>query len=98
MTKTHQKRGNKDRNATPEEILFIFQKTLQHWKPVKIYNVLIQQNNQTHITRRDVDNIYKGNTKIYPHEVSSDVLNQYKLLRQHVYEYHQQQKLEKHIS
>ncbi len=77
-----------ERKSTPDEIIFIFEKTLQDWKPIKIFNILIQQNPNSTITQKDVKNIYKGNVKILPSEVDNETYNLYQNLREQVYNKH----------
>ncbi len=77
-----------ERHSTPEEILFIFEKTLEDWRPIKIYNVWIQKNPSTKITKKDVDNISNGNVRIEPNEVSKEDYEKYQTLRNAVYEKH----------
>lgn len=89
------KRGENERHSTPIEIFYIFERTLEDWKPIKIYNIMIQNNSETKVTRRDVDNISTGNVKISPNEITKEEYIQYQYMRQKVYEYHRNKKIEK---
>ena len=77
-----------NRKATPEEILYIFQKVLDGWKTIKIYNLIIQNNPSTKITKKNVENISKGNVKIHDYELSEEKFNLYLSLREQVYKFH----------
>ena len=88
----HQKEKNVKksnlRRATVDEVLFIFEKVLEDWKPIKIYNVLIQNNPQSKVIKEDVENIYTGNCKVFDFETTSEKFQLYNELRQKVYDYH----------
>ena len=81
-----------ERKSSVEEIFFIFEKTLENWLPIKIFNVLIQQNPQSIITKKDVNNIYKGNVRILPTEVDNEKYKLYLELREKIYEKHKKEK------
>ncbi len=81
-----------ERKSTPEEIIFILEKTLEDWKTIKIYNVLIQQNPQTKIIKKDVEQISTGNTRILQNELDNEKYIKYKELREKVYEKHKNAK------
>lgn len=74
-----------NRKATPEEILYIFQRVLDGWKTIKIYNLIIQTNPETKITKKIVENISTGNVKIHNYELSEEKYNLYTTLREQVY-------------
>jgi hypothetical protein len=40
-----------NRKATPEEIIYIFERVLEGWRTIKIYNIMIQNNKSTKITK-----------------------------------------------
>ena len=89
----YEKRKN-ERRTTPNEIIFIFERFLEDWRPIKIFNVMIQNNPETKIKKMDVDNICDGNVRIYENEVSEDEYKSYEDLRKRVYE---KNKMEKEI-
>lgn len=77
-----------DRNATPNEIIYIFEKVLEGWRTIKIYNVIIQNSDFTKITKKNVECIATGNVRIYPFELNEEDYAKYTFLREQVYEYH----------
>lgn len=76
-----------NRKATPEEIIYIFERVLEGWRTIKIYNVMIQNNKSTKITKKIVENISTGNVKIHPFELPKEEYDKYLILREKVYEY-----------
>ena len=84
------------RNASAEEIIYIFEKILEDWKTIRIYNTIIQLNPNSPILKKNVENISTGNSKVYETELSHERFEYYKTLREKVYEYHKAKKLKKH--
>lgn len=76
------------RHATPEEVIFIFEKILEGWKTIRIYNTIIQTNPKSNVQKKHVENISTGNCKIYQNEVDEEKYYNYQLLREKVYQYH----------
>jgi hypothetical protein len=76
------------RHATPDEVLFIFEKILEDWKTIKIYNTIIQSNPNSNIQKKYVENISTGNCKVYQNELNEEKYNYYLELREKVYQYH----------
>ena len=76
-----------NRRATPQEIIYIFERVLEGWRTIKIYNVMIQNNESTKITKKIVENISTGNVKIHSFELHEEEYNKYLSLREQVYEY-----------
>ena len=83
------------RNASAEEIIYIFEKILEDWKTIRIYNTIIQLNPNSPILKKNVENISTGNSKVYESELSEERFEYYKTLREKVYEYHKAKKLVK---
>jgi len=81
------KRSTK-RTATPEEVIFIFEKILEGWKTIKIFNTLIQNNPNSLLDKKKVEKIATGNSKIFENESSKEKYTYYISLREKVYEYH----------
>lgn len=76
-----------NRKATPEEIIYIFERVLEGWRTIKIYNIIIQNNKFTKLTKKNVEHISTGNVKIYPFELNEEEYDKYLSLREQVYEY-----------
>lgn len=76
------------RSASPDEVIFIFEKILEGWKTIRIYNTIIQNNSNSNIEKKNVENISTGNCKVYESEVSLEKYNYYTELRKKVYQFH----------
>lgn len=76
------------RGALAEEVIYIFEKILDKWKTIRIYNTIIQNNKFSKISKRNVENISTGNSKVYEYELSADRYNYYLELRCKVYNFH----------
>ena len=76
------------RNATCEEVIYIFEKILEGWKTIKIYNTIIQTNPNSIVTKKNVENISTGNSKVFISELTEDRYKYYEELRVKVYEFH----------
>ena len=76
-----------NRKATSEEIIYIFERVLEGWRTIKIYNIMIQNNKFTKLTKKIVENISTGNVKIHPFELAEEEYNKYLFLREQVYEF-----------
>lgn len=90
MNQRNENKKNKyieNRKATPEEIIYIFERVLEGWRTIKIYNIIIKNNKSTKITKKIVENISTGNVKIHPFELSEEEYSKYLSLREQVYEY-----------
>jgi hypothetical protein len=88
------KRSTK-RTATPEEVIFIFEKILEGWKTIKIYNTLIQNNPNSLLDKKKVEKFATGNCKIFENELSKEKYAYYLTLREKVYDYHNPVPIEK---
>jgi hypothetical protein len=80
------KRSNK-RNVTGEEVIFIFEKILEGWKTIRIFNTIIQQNMESGVTKKKVEIISTGNIKVFEKELSPERYQYYLTLREMVYKY-----------
>ncbi len=83
------------RTATPEEVIFIFEKILEGWKTIKIYNTLIQNNPKSLVDKKKVEKIATGNCKIFENELSKEKYAYYLTIREKVYDYHKSTPSEK---
>ena len=75
------------RTATAEEVIYIFEKIIDGWKTIRIYNTIIQSNPESGVCKKHVENIATGNSKVYESELSKERFEIYEDLRQKVYEY-----------
>ena len=91
--KRRENKKTERRHATPDEVIFIFEKILEGWKTIKIYNTIIQSNPKSTISKKNVENISTGNSKVYINELTEERYKYYNDLRQKVYEYHKNIKL-----
>ena len=76
------------RHATAEEVIYIFEKVLERWKTIKIFNTIIQNNPNSLVLKKNVENIYTGNTKVYETELNEERYKYYLELREKVYNFH----------
>ena len=83
-----EKKRTAKRGITGEEVIFIFEKVLEGWKTIKIYNTIIQQDPKSGVTKKKVEVIATGNCKVYETEMSKERYEYYKELREKVYEYY----------
>lgn len=60
------------RNATPQNIIFIFERILAGEKPIQIYNAIRRNEPANTITKEVVSVISSGNVKVFPYELSTD--------------------------
>ena len=75
------------RDITGEEVIYIFEKFLEGWKTIRIYNTMIQQNPNSNVTKRKVEQVATGNCKVYDSELPPERYQNYITLREKVYEY-----------
>jgi hypothetical protein len=83
-----EKKRTTKRSISGEEVIYIFEKVLEGWKTIKIYNTIIQNNHNSTILKKNVENISTGNTKVLKIELTEERYNYYLQLRQKVYQYH----------
>jgi hypothetical protein len=76
------------RSVTGEEVIFIFEKVLENWSTIRIYNTIIQNNPNSFIDKKKTETIATGNCKVYESELSKERYEHYKILREKVYEKH----------
>jgi hypothetical protein len=80
------KKKTMKRNSTGEEVIYIFEKVLEDWKTIKIFNTMIQQNPESNIDKKWVEQIATGNCKVFSTELESEErYNYYLELREKVY-------------
>lgn len=76
------------RHATPDEVIYIFEKILEGWKTIRIYNTIIQTNPTSNVQKKYVETISTGNCKVYQNEVDEEKYKYYLELREKVYTFH----------
>lgn len=82
--KREKKRTDK-RSITGEEVIFIFEKVLEGWRTIQIYNNIIQNNPLSKINKKITEQISTGNCKVYESELSKERFEYYKSLRDLIY-------------
>lgn len=80
------------RGASAEEVIYIFEKILEGWKTIRIYNTIIQNNPSSSVDKKNVENISTGNSKVYTSELSNERYEYYTNLREKVYNFHKEKK------
>ena len=79
------------RDVSAEEVIFIFEKVLENWKTIKIFNTIIQNNPHSQITKKKAESISTGNCKLFETELPPERYAYYQMLREQVYEYNNKQ-------
>jgi hypothetical protein len=80
-----EKKREQKRDVTGEEVIFIFEKILDGWKTIQIYNTIIKQNPESHIDKKKVEVISTGNCKVFETELSKERYEHYLTLREKIY-------------
>jgi len=83
-----EKKRSDKRSITGEEVIFIFEKVLEGWSTIRIYNNIIQTNPNSGIDKKKTESISTGNCKIFENELPKERYEYYDVLRKKVYEYH----------
>lgn len=83
-----EKKRTMKRNITGEEVIYIFEKVLEGWSTIRIYNTIIQNNNSSFIDKKKTEMIATGNCKVYDYELPIDRYNYYLSLRERIYQLH----------
>ena len=83
-----EKKRTQKRDITGEEIIFIFEKVLEGWKTIRIYNTIIQNNPISLINKKKVETIATGNCKVFESELSKERYDYYLTLRRQVYDFY----------
>jgi hypothetical protein len=74
------------RKITGEEVIFIFEKVLEDWKTIRIFNTLIQNDPTSGAVKKKVETIATGNCKVFEREFDSkERFIYYQELREKVY-------------
>jgi len=86
-----EKKRTLKRSTSGKEVLFIFEKVLEGWPTIRIYNTLRQMDPLSITEKKKVEKIATGNCKVYESELTPEEYQQYIELRKKVYEYHLKQ-------
>ena len=65
---------------------------MEGWKTIKIFNTIIQNNRNSLVLKKNVENISTGNTKVYESELNEERYKYYLELREKVYNLHKSEK------
>ena len=87
-----EKKRTEKRSITGEEVIFIFEKFIEGWSTIRIYNTIIQNNSESQVSKKKVETIVSGNCKIYETELSNEKYKYYLELREKIYEIHKNKK------
>ena len=80
LERREKKRTDK-RSTSAEEVIFIFEKMLEGWKTIRIYNTIIQANSASTTNKKKVEQIATGNCKLFQSELSIERYTYYLELR-----------------
>ena len=80
-----EKKRTDKRSITGDEVIYIFEKFIEGWTTIKIYNTIIQSNPNSAVNKKKVETIVSGNCKVYETELSSEKFKYYLELREKVY-------------
>ena len=83
LERREKKRTDK-RSTSAEEVIFIFEKVLDGWKTIRIYNTIIQANPSSTTTKKKVEQIATGNCKLFQSELSPERYVYYLELRNNI--------------
>ena len=81
------KKRTEKRDITGEEVIYIFEKVLESWPTIKIFNTLIQTNPKSGVTKKKVEVIATGNCKVFEKELQEEQYQTYLTLRHQVYDF-----------
>ena len=73
------------RDITGEEVIFIFEKVLECWPTIKIFNTIKQTTPASAVTKKKVEVIATGNCKVFENELELMRFQHYLELRKKVY-------------
>ena len=83
-----EKKRCEKRAITGEEVIFIFEKFIEGWTTIRIFNTIIQNDHTSAVDKKKVETIVSGNCKIYETELSVEKYKYYLELRAKIYELH----------
>jgi hypothetical protein len=80
-----EKKRTDKRSINGDEVIYIFEKFIEGWTTIKIYNTIIQNNPKSLVNKKKVETIVSGNCKVYESELSTEKYKYYLQLREKVY-------------
>ena len=81
------KKRTDKRDITGEEVIFIFEKVLERWPTIKIFNTIKQTTPASAVTKKKVEVIATGNCKVFENELEPARYQHYLELRPKVYDF-----------
>jgi len=85
--KRREKKRTEKRDISGEDVIFLFEKVLEGWKTIQIYNALLRAHPGENISKTMVEKYASGNCKVYESELEKERYETYLLLREKVYQY-----------
>jgi hypothetical protein len=79
------KKRTDKRDITGEEVIFIFEKVLEGWPTIRIFNTIKQRTPASAVTKKKVEVIATGNCKVFENELEPARYQHYLELRPKVY-------------
>ena len=79
------KKRTEKRDITGEEVIFIFEKVLEGWSSIRIFNTIKQTTPASAVTKKKVEVIATGNSKVFENELEPTRYQHYLQLREKVY-------------
>ena len=79
------KKRTDKRDVSGEEVIFIFEKVLEGWPTIKIFNTIKQTTPASAVTKKKVEVIATGNCKVFENELELMRFQHYLELRKKVY-------------
>jgi hypothetical protein len=76
------------RKTDAETVIFIFEKLLDGWATIRIFNTIRQTDASSIITKKQVEKIATGNIKLFENELEPERFLYYQTLRKNIYELH----------
>lgn len=81
------KKRTDKRDITSEEVIFIFEKVLEGWPTIRIFNRIKQTTPASAATKKKVEVIATGNCKVFENELEPVRFQHYLELRTKVYDF-----------
>ena len=86
--KRREKKRSEKRDIGPEDVLFLFERVLQGFRTIQIYNELRKKNPGVNISKTKIEKYATGNCKVFESELPPDRYHSYLELREKVYTFY----------